>query len=194
MALAKKPLEIFQQVTAKSAEELAGVSAMFVVVRAKWNASHHIRRPFRQNDALRFLSWHLRLLHLEADVPRGCGASPQATSAASRPAPPAMTKGQGNRRRRRHRPELDVLKSNSLEASVWLVRSPYQPYQSRRARRRPWNCDAYQHQPVTCVIPAARLCELHHPQSFRTTGVSDGQDIVRNLFRGVHRGFRRRKS
>jgi len=43
MALAKKPLEIFQQVTAKSAEELAGVSAMFVVVRAKWNASHHGR-------------------------------------------------------------------------------------------------------------------------------------------------------
>jgi hypothetical protein len=55
MALAKKPLEIFQQVTAKSAEELAGVSAMFVVVRAKWNASHHIRRPFRQNDALRYV-------------------------------------------------------------------------------------------------------------------------------------------
>jgi hypothetical protein len=54
MALAKKPLEIFQQVTVKNAEELAGVSAMFVVVRAKWNASHHIRRPFRQNDALRF--------------------------------------------------------------------------------------------------------------------------------------------
>jgi hypothetical protein len=46
MALAKKPLEIFQQVTVKNAEELAGVSAMFVVVRAKWNASHHIRRPF----------------------------------------------------------------------------------------------------------------------------------------------------
>jgi hypothetical protein len=99
MALAKKPLEIFQQVTVKNAEGLAGVSAMFVVVRAKWNASHHIRRPFRQNDALRFLSWHLRLLHSEADVPRGCGASPQATSAASRPAPLAMTKGQGNRRR-----------------------------------------------------------------------------------------------
>ena len=31
--------------------------------------------------------------------------------------------------------------------------------------------DAYQHEPVTCVIPGARLCELHHPRSFRTTGV-----------------------
>jgi hypothetical protein len=49
--------------------------------------------------------------------------------------------------------------------------------------------DAYQHEPVTCVIPGARLCELHHPRPFKRREFSAGQDIVRNQFRRVHVAF-----
>jgi hypothetical protein len=77
MALAKKPLEIFQQVTVKNAEELAGVSAMFAVVRAKSNISRHIQssplpvfgthRPMRPRkiadmaDIRRRVNWQKRV-------------------------------------------------------------------------------------------------------------------------------------
>jgi hypothetical protein len=51
MALAKKRSEIFQQVTVKNAAELAGVSAMFVVVRAKSNVCRHIQNSLLPNIA-----------------------------------------------------------------------------------------------------------------------------------------------